>query len=110
MFGLKVHQQQIQTTRSTGKNPFSFTSRRFISMDSFKACGFTVSSSDIHAECILLILLLKAMEGISKEKLLTEKWGELLQSVCNYKNPNTNLIVYPNAKAGIQFPCFPAMG
>ena len=67
MFGLKVHQEQIQTTRGTGKNPFSFTSRRFICMDSFKACGFTVSSSDIHAECVLLIYLLKAMERISKE-------------------------------------------
>ena len=53
-------------------------------MDSFKVSGFTVSSFDIHPECIL-ILLLKTMERISKEKLLTDKWGELLQSVCNNK-------------------------
>ena len=50
------------------------------------------------------------MEGISKGKLLADKWGEFLQSVCNYKNSNTNLIVYPNAKAAIQFPRFPEMG
>ena len=109
MFALKVHQEQLQTTRGAGKNPFSFPSRRCTPIDAFKACGFAVPRSNIHLKCIL-ILLLKTLERISKGKFLTDKRIELLPSVCNYKNSNTNLIVYPNAKAGIQFPRFPAIG